>query len=121
MGFPGTGNIGPKTAGNREHQPQNSREQGTFMKSSGTREHTAGTTEHWLENSREQGTLAQKVPGTGNISLQTAGSRERSTKRSVGITNPCMKERYMRYYVKFGCLWLRVQTAMNCYFVLLSL
>ena len=104
MGFPGTGNIGPKSAGNREHQPQNSREQGTFMKNSGTREHAAGTTEHWLENSREQGTLALKAPGTGNIGLKTAGSRKHSMKSSVGITNPSLEEIYMRYYVKFGCL-----------------
>ena len=97
MGFPGTGNIGPKTAGNREHQPKNSREQGTFMKNLGTRE-------HWLKNGREQGTLALKAPGTGNIGLKTAGSREHSMKSSVGITNPSMEERYMRYYVKFGCL-----------------
>ena len=97
MGFPGTGNIGPKTAGNREHQPQNSREQGTFMKNLGTRE-------HWLKNGREQGTLALKAPGTGNIGLKTAGSREHSMKSSVGITYPSMEERYMRYSVKFGFL-----------------
>ena len=97
MGFPGTGNTGPKTAGNREHQPQNSREQGTFIKNLGTRE-------HWLKNGREQGTLALKAPGTGNIGLKTAGSREHSMKSCVGTTNPSMEERYMRYYVKFGCL-----------------
>ena len=97
MGFPGTGNIGPKTAGNKEHQAQNSREQGTFMKNLGTRE-------HWLKNGREQGTLALKAPGTGNTGLKTAGNREHSMKSSVGITNPSMEERYMRYYVKFGCL-----------------
>ena len=57
--------------GNREHQHQNSREQGTFMKNLGTRE-------HWLKNGREQGTLALKAPGTGNIGLKTAGSREHS-------------------------------------------
>ena len=79
MGFPGTGNIGPKTAGNREHRPQNSREQGTFIKNSGTREHAAGTTEHWLENGREHGTMALKAPGTGNIDLKTAGTREHRT------------------------------------------
>ena len=67
MGFPGTGNIGSKTAGNREHEPQNSREQGTLLQNYGSREHAAGNREHWRENSREQGTLAVKVPGTGNI------------------------------------------------------
>ena len=85
------------SAGNREHCPQNSREQGTFMKNLGTRE-------HWLKNSREQGTVALKAPGTGNIGLKTAGSREHSMKSCVGTTNPSMEERYMRYYVKFGCL-----------------
>ena len=79
MGFPGTGNTGPKTAGNREHRPQNSREQGTFIKNSGTREHAARTTEHWLENGREHGTMALKAPGTGNIDLKTAGTREHRT------------------------------------------
>ena len=85
MGFPGTGNIGPKTAGNREHRPQNSREQGTFIKNS-------GTTEHWLKNSRERGTMALKAPGTGNIGLKIAGNREQSMKSNVEITNPSMKE-----------------------------
>ena len=104
MGFPGTGNIGPKTAGNREHSPQNSREQGTFMKNSGTREHAAGSTEHWLENGREQGALALKAPGTGNIGPKSAGNREHCMKNNGGITHPSMKEKYMRYYAKFGCL-----------------
>ena len=54
-GFPGTGNIGPKTAGNREH---------------------------WLKNSREQGTLVLKQPGTGNTGLKTAGNREHKAKKS---------------------------------------
>ena len=80
MGSPGTGNIVPKTAVNREHQAQNSWEQGTFMKNS-------GTTEHWLKNSGEQGTLALKAPGTGNIGLRTAGRRKHSMKSSVRITN----------------------------------
>ena len=65
--------------GNREHRPQISREQGTFIKNSGTREHAAGTTEHWLENGREHGTMALKAPGTGNIDLKTAGTREHRT------------------------------------------
>ena len=95
VGFPGTGNIGPKTAGNREHLPQNSREQGTFIKNS-------GTTEHWVKNSREPGTLAEKQPGTWNdglksagnrnIGLKIAGNREQSMKSNVEITNPSMKE-----------------------------
>ena len=43
------------------------------------RKYTAGNREHWPKNSREQGTLAQKQPGTGNIGLKTAGSREQRT------------------------------------------
>ena len=74
-GFPGTGNIGPKTAGNREYWLKNSREQGTCSK-------TAGNREHWLKNSREQGTLVLKQPGTGNTGLKTAGNREHKAKKS---------------------------------------
>ena len=90
MGFPGTGNIGPKTDGNREHRPQNSREQGTFIKNSGTREHAAGTTEHWLENGREHGTMALKAPGTGNIDPKTARNREHwpENSREQGTSYP---------------------------------
>ena len=44
------------SAGNREHCPQNSQEQGTLAKK------TAGNREHWPENSREQGTSYPPIP-----------------------------------------------------------
>ena len=66
--------------------------------------HAAGNTEHWLQNGREQGTLALKAPGTGNIGPKSAGNREHCMKNNGGITHPSMKEKYMRYYAKFGCL-----------------
>ena len=43
------------------------------------RKYSAGNREHCPQNSREQGTLAKKQPGTGNIGLKTAGNREHRT------------------------------------------
>ena len=74
------------------------------MNNSGSREHAAGSTERWPENGREQGTLALKAPGTGNTGLNTAGNREHSMKINVGITHLSMREKYVRYFAKFGCL-----------------
>ena len=93
--------------GNREHWPKNRREQGTSApKQPGTG--------NFHEKLGDQGTLAQKRPGTRNIGPKSAGNREHWPKnsREQGTFyekyrknyQSSMEERYMRYYVKFGCL-----------------
>ena len=49
------------------------------VKSEFISEYSAGNREHCPQNSREQGTLVKKQPGTGNIGLKTAGNREHRT------------------------------------------
>ena len=67
----GTGNIGPKTAGNREH---------------------------WPKNSREQGTLAWKQPGTGNIVTPHSES-QKSTVMSVWFSCPMIYVEWWQFNI----------------------
>ena len=43
-------------------------------------------------------------PGARSIGPKSGGNKEHSMKSNVGIIRPSMKEKYMRYYAKFGCL-----------------
>ena len=108
---PGTGNFGQKTAGNREHWPENSREQGTSYPpipslSCDNKNHTVSGGKRFKENlinsSRASSyEVKSKTQGPRNIGSKTAGNLEHWLKNSrepgtmalkaLGTGNICLK------------------------------